>query len=159
LGEVRVLGTPLWTDFALNGTPVESARLAESVINDFRVIREHGGPLTTRTMRHLHRDAIAFLDSELQKPWQGSTVVVTHWLPHRACISQQFMGSNLSPYFCADCSRLLDVYQIDLWVFGHSHGNMDFVHPSGCRIISNQRGYPHESPLGNGFRTDCTITL
>ena len=159
LGNTRILGTPLWTDFSLYGTSAESARLAERVINDFRVIRENNGPLTAKTMVQLNWEARAFLREELKKPWDGKTVIVTHWLPHPECIAQQFKGSELSPYFCRDCSDLLNEFDIDLWVYGHSHGSGDYLHPSGCRIISNQRGYPHESPVANGFRIDCVVEI
>lgn len=155
LGDTRILGTILWTNFALSGTAAESARVAERFINDFRVIRENAGPLTSRTMTRLNSEARAFLREELKKPWDGKTVIVTHWLTHPECIIAKYRGSELSPYFCCDCSDLLIEFKIDLWVYGHSHGSGDFVHPHGCRIVSNQRGYPHECSVVNGFRSDC----
>ncbi len=159
LGDVRFLGTPLWTDFSLAGTPHDSALDARCDISDFRRIRENNGCLTTNTMAQLNREARAFLREELQKPWAGKTVVVTHWLPHPDCIAPQFRESELSPYFCCDCSDLLNDFNIDVWAYGHSHGSRDFVHPSGCRIISNQRGYPSESAVASGFRRDCVVEI
>ena len=82
LGDTRILGTILWTDFALSGSAAESARVAERFINDFRVIRENARPLTGKTMTRLNSEARAFLREELKKPWDGKTVIVTHSLHH-----------------------------------------------------------------------------
>lgn len=46
--------------------------------------------------------------------------------------------------------------KIDLWAFGHSHNNADFIAEGGCRVLSNQRGCSHEA--GNiGFREGLII--
>lgn len=157
--DVRFIGTPLWTDFSLYGTPQISAELAESYINDFRVIRDGEAALTTTTMTRLHHEAKAFLRAELEKPWNGKTVVITHWLPHPDCIQPCFRGNELSPYFCCNCSDLLDEFSIDLWAFGHSHGSCDVRHDKGCRLISNQRGYPMENPVRTGFQPNLLIDV
>ena len=159
IDDIRFLGTPLWTDFSLYGTPLSSAELAASHVNDFKVIYDAGAPLATDTMARLHREAKAFLRSELAKPWNGKTVVITHWLPHPDCIQEHYRGDRLSPFFCCNCSDLLSEFQIDLWVFGHTHGSCDARHASGCRLLSNQRGYPSENPIRTGFQPNLLIEV
>lgn len=66
----------------------------------------------------------------------------------------------LTPYFTSDQSGLMARYPIDVWAFGHTHGNVDFRDASGCRVVSNQMGYPNEYEHGDsGFREGLIIAL
>jgi len=47
------------------------------------------------------------------------------------------------------------VAQADVWIFGHTHHAVDTI-VSGCRLISNPRGYPGER---TGFSPDFTIEV
>ncbi|MHB8167383.1 MAG: hypothetical protein ACYDDT_11540, partial [Sulfuricella sp.] len=85
------------------------------------------------------------------------TVVVTHFSPHRGCVAAQFDGKPLTPYFTVDLAPLMQKYQIALWTFGHTHHNVDFLAGNGCRVISNQLGYPSER--NRDFRDDLLIEV
>lgn len=159
IGGVRFLGTALWSDFQLYGDEckINSIAMARNHISDYSTIfgvdQKFIGPHDTI---QLHRDARAFLERELARPFDGKTVVVTHFAPHRGCVAAQFDGEPLTPYFTVDMAPLMQKHQIAVWAFGHTHGNVDFV-AEGCRVISNQRGYPHErSP---GFRDNLIIEV
>jgi len=39
------------------------------------------------------------------------------------------------------------MYDIDLWVYGHTHANLDMT-ISDTRLIANQAGYPGENVRG-----------
>jgi predicted phosphodiesterase len=134
---VRLLGCTLWSDFALHGSSKisfhkEQARLQ---MNDY----------------------LAWLDLELSKPWDGRTVIVTHNAPHPDCVEERYRGSAISPAFVSDLRWLMRKHRIDLWCFGHTHGNCDFKAKEGCRIVSNQMGYPGEGVLG--FRPELVIEI
>lgn len=165
---VRFLGTALWSDFKLYGSDermINSIHAARNYISDYstifgydpKFIEPRSKFIEPRDTIQLHRDARAFLECELAKPFDGKTVVVTHFSPHRGCVAAQFDGEPLTPYFTVDMAPLMQKHQIAVWAFGHTHGNVDFVAEGGCRVISNQRGYPHEqSP---GFRDDLVIEV
>lgn len=150
VGDVRILGGTLWTDFRLYGNPVLAAEIARTSMQDYKFSRmedrnaEHGG---VRRMRPLntfawHKATRAFLERELAKPWAGKTVVVTHHAPSERCIPAQFKGDGLSTCFASDMEALMGD-AVDLWVYGHTHDCRDF-HINGTRIVCNQRGYaPH----------------
>lgn len=158
---VRFLGTALWSDFKLYGSDermINSIQAARNYISDYSTIL---GPdrrfIEPRDTIQLHRDAREFLERELAKPFDGNTVVVTHFAPHLGCVEKQFEGGLLTPYFTVDMAPLMQEHQIAVWAFGHTHGNVDFVAEGGCRVISNQRGYPREqSP---GFRDNLVIEV
>lgn len=157
---VRFLGAIGWSDFALYGEGECQAiamNAAQRSINDYRLIRgSDGHPLEPRETARLHRETVAFLTAELAKPFDGKTIVVTHFSPHRGTIHPMYGGDKLTPYFCADMSWLMEKHKIDLWIFGHSHTNANFIAEGGCRVLSNQRGYAHEAGI-NGFREDFVI--
>lgn len=175
---LRILGCTLWSAFNLHGADNvhASMNVAKRSINDYQVIQAREGKrLEPSDTLRLHRTAVRWLDSELAKPFDGKTVVVTHFAPHRRCVPPKFEGSDLSPYFVTDLSWLMEKHSIDLWCFGHTHTNCDFIVPwkkheraygspwgaeNGCRVVSNQRGYPTELATGSmGFREDLVIEL
>jgi len=158
---VRILGCTLWSGFTLFGTERAEIymRHAKHSVNDYWLIHARQGkrlePMDTWRM---HRTAVDWLDLELAKPFEGATVVVTHFAPHRKCVAPQHENSYLSPYFNTDLAWLMKKHRIDLWCHGHTHTNNDFVAENECRVVSNQRGYPFEVASG-GFREDLVIPL
>lgn len=160
LGDVRFLGTTLWSDFELYGRGLAKTmhmKAARQQISDYSTIFAAGERFIEpqETLR-LHRNARKFLKQELKKPYSGKTVVVTHFAPHRGCVPQQFAGSVLSPYFVSDMASIMRQHPIDLWVVGHTHHNIDLIE-SRCRVISNQMGYPLEQCAK--FNKDLIIEL
>lgn len=56
-----------------------------------------------------------------------------------------FPVSELSAYFCNDYSGLINRYQPELWLYGHTHFNMD-TKVEKTRVITNQHVYGQECP-------------
>lgn len=157
---VRFLGTALWSDFQIYGDEykINGIAMARNYISDYSTIFGVDQKfIEPRDTIQLHHDARAFLERELANPFDGKTVVVTHFSPHRGCVAAQFDGEPLTPYFTVDMAPLMQKHQIALWAFGHTHGNVDFMAEGGCRVISNQRGYPRE--LNSDFRDNLVIEV
>ena len=137
---VRFLGSTLWTDFALLGYPKMEQAIAESLkhVVDFRKIHMGDDFLTPQQTVDLHRDAIAFLQARLEKPFAGKTVVITHHAPHPNSVHPRWGGSLVNAAFVSDLTRLMG--KSALWFHGHTHDSFDFtVH--GTRVLSNPMGY------------------
>ena len=160
LDGVRFLGCTLWSDFSLYGADKAEAYMvvAKRGINDYWMINaRHGKRVEPRDTLKLHHTAVRWLDSELAKPFDGKTVVVTHFAPHPRCVAPQHEGSDVSPYFVTDLSWLMTKHKIDVWCYGHTHTNISFVAENGCRVVSNQRGYPGERMTD--FNPDLVIEV
>lgn len=142
---VRFLGSTLWTDYQLFGKGAEMAyamRDAEHFLNDHRVIRCSPQPkFSTSQALSLHRESVAWLSSELAKPYSGKTVVVTHHLPSALSVAERFKDEALSAAFASNLDHLVE--KADLWIHGHTHDNFDYQ-VGRCRVVCNPRGYVRE---------------
>ncbi len=145
---IRFLGCSLWSDFDYAGqlNRENSMRICERLVNDYRQIlaTDRGGPLRAQDTRDLHVASRAWLATHLASPHDGPTVVVTHHAPlfKRPQDSHALMDA-IAGAFASDLSELMDGAAVDLWIFGHIHRTLDTT-VNGTRVLSNQRGYPHE---------------
>jgi predicted phosphodiesterase len=148
IGDVRFLGCTSWPTFesvpkAERGM---SAREAEKYINDFHLIGMGNDKIfSIDDCIELGKQHRKWLDSELQKDFSGKTIVVTHFPPSLSLAHPGYPleGNPLTGYFMCANQDLIDKYQPDIWVFGHTHANYDIM--SGkTRLISNQKGYGRE---------------
>lgn len=146
---VRFIGATLWTDYEINSSvPRELAMLfVERSLPDHSVIEyqdknELRKFLPTDALS-IHQQERAWLEQQLAIPFSGKTIVVTHHGPHLCCQHPDYIGSKIIGAFYSDFSSVLERNDIDAWVYGHTHSNLDVV-VSGTRILSNQGGYPEE---------------
>ena len=91
----------------------------------------------------------------LKDDFDGKTIVMTHHLPHELCVHERFKGSMLNDYFRTDLNWMFEKYDIDYWVHGHTHDNVD-VHVGKTRILCNPMGY-HGVELNRDFNEDMTF--
>lgn len=159
---IRFLGTSLWTDYRLYQNEFEAMADAKRAMNDHRYIYpfDLGAPLTPHQCQKWHFEALEFLNTEMTKPFNGNTIVITHHLPHRECIAPRFMGSFLNPAFCSDLDWLIRKHSPSLWVHGHTHSPVN-VMIDKTRIISNPRGYVSQKygAENTGFNGELVIEV
>jgi len=148
---VRFLGCTLWTDCRIHenrfGSLVATQEIAARM-NDYRRIRTGGGYRRLRVSETIceHLNSVRWLRIELAKPYEGPTVVVTHYAPLRECLNE--VGDPyLDGAYASDLSELIDEFEPDIWVYGHTHEKRDFM-VGNTRLISNPLGY-----VGYGEKT------
>lgn len=155
IGKTRFLGCTLWTDYSL----VPESRRPHVIENsrtrnpDYALIR-HGA------RNFAPEDAIAlcvrhrrWLEERLDAPFDGTTVVITHFAPHPLSIAPAYADHPANPAFIVPLEELMG--RAALWIHGHTHTRFDY-RVSGTRVVCNPRGYPGEP---TGFRPDWTIEL
>jgi predicted phosphodiesterase len=152
--QTRFLGTTAWTDFSSTGDVVAGSSMAWQWMNDFRVIRADASYRRLRPDDLIERNhaARAWLAQELEKPFEGTTVVITHHAPVPIVAGEKHDDHLLAAY-SNSWPELIE--KADVWVFGHTHRAVD-VELGGCSIISNPRGYPNEQ---TGFRADFVVEV
>jgi len=130
MGSVRFVGTTLWTDFDALGP------LAGQPIPD---------PLQCQDwLRHA-----------LNTPFDGSTVVVTHFAPSLHSADPRYGRVPGTAGFCNALDALLP--QAQLWLHGHLHCPSDYS-LQGCRVVANPLGYAHKHEQRT-FKATALISL
>jgi predicted phosphodiesterase len=152
--QIRFLGTTAWTDFSSTGDVVAASSMAWQWMNDFRVIRADANFRRLRPEDLVQRNhaARAWLAQELDKPFEGKMVVITHHAPAPIVAGDKHDDHLLAAY-SNSWPELIE--RADAWIFGHTHRAVD-VELAGCRVISNPRGYPNEE---TGFRADFQVEI
>lgn len=159
IGNVRFVGSVLWTDFELFGIGDKffSMQRARQLMPDFSVIRDNEHAFTPERSITLHRTSRAWLESTLGEPFNGKTVVVTHHAPSSKSVAPRFVSDLLSPAFASHLEALVDASQPALWIHGHMHDPFDY-HLNHTRVICNPRGYPEEADA-SGFVPDLVVEV
>jgi len=138
---VRLLGTTLWTDFDALGPDPKARDKAFRAANYY--LRKtgttlDGEPFLAEQVRAQSLECQAWLRTALEAPFDGSTVVVTHFAPSLGSADPRYGLTPGTAGFCNALDALLPRAQ--LWLHGHLHAPSDYV-AHGCRVVANPLGY------------------
>jgi predicted phosphodiesterase len=124
---LKFAGTTMW--FPYN---VESAS-RQNLMNDFTRIKE------SDQLFSLNYKARQFLNHVV------ADAVVTHHAPSMMSVADK--DADINVYYV---DPMLDnIYQdtsIKMWIHGHTHEPLDYMHPCGVRVVSNPGGYARNLP-------------
>ena len=169
---VRFIGTTLWTDFdALAPTDVQAAQLKNPLADQFKArskafsaanfylkkafTTRHGIPFLAEQVREQSLICQTWLRNALAQPFDGSTVVITHFAPSLKSSDPRY---GLTPGTAGFCNALDDLLpQANYWLHGHLHSPSDYV-ADGCRVVANPLGYVRKNEQA-GFKPTCLVTV
>ena len=175
---VRFVGTTLWTDFdALGPTGVLSATSSASSTSHNALAQQlkardkafraanyylkkalttrHGELMLAEQMREQALVCQAWLRAELNTPFDGTTVAVTHFAPSLKSADPRYGMTPGTAGFCNALDDLLPSAQ--LWLHGHLHSPSDYI-AGGCRVVANPLGYARKNEQV-GFRAGFIVEL
>jgi len=162
---VRFVGTTLWADFDALVEPTDS--LAEALKKRGKAMRAADFYLEkAATMRNgelflaaqLREQALAcqeWLTQALAEPFDGTTVVVTHFAPSLESGDPRYGLTPGTAGFCNALDALLPHAQ--LWLHGHLHCPSDYM-KNGCRVVANPLGYARNGEQ-EGYRPELLIEV
>lgn len=149
---VRFVGTTLWSDFdALSPAPPSAGgsltpqlqardkayRAANFYLRKTGTTR-HGQAMLAEAVREQSLVCQQWLREALAQPFDGITVVVTHFAPSLQSADPRY---GLAPGTAGFCNALDDLLpQAKLWLHGHLHAPSDYL-KHGCRVVANPLGY------------------
>lgn len=176
---VRFIGCTLWTDFQVpfvadqkrEVNVVRALRSANAFMADCREIQVLSQVVEAGRIKEIPRllqaeDTLAmhwterdWLRRELQKPFDGPTVVVTHHAPALGSVAPMYDGDELTPAFVSALPDEMFTVPV-LWVHGHTHTSFDYM-MGGCRVVSNPRGYAERSGIfeNERFANDFVVDV
>jgi len=171
---VRFVGSTLWSDFAAlatreHGVTAQMAALDKALRAANFYLRKNstlrgGQHLLSEDLRELALQSQAWLRKALHQPFDGPTVVVTHFAPTLHSADPRY---GLTPGTAGFCNGLNDLLPLaDLWLHGHLHCPNDHTvrgqHDDGsawtCRIVANPRGYFVKGEQA-GFVARCVLSV
>lgn len=164
IGSTRFLGCTLWSDFMLFGmeNSLHHKAKAQEIIPDFRLIKNGDACFSPEDAEALFRASYSWLDQTLATPFSGYNVVLTHFAPDICAVHPHFLQNgrdDLTPYFTSDCTDLMQRREIHTWCYGHTHNSVDRLLVNNTRVVSNQRGYPHEPSQFTLFDSEKLIEI
>ena len=149
---VRFVGTTLWADFDALAPRGPTASLADQLQARHKAFRaadyylriaattRGGAPFLAEQIREHALVCQAWLRAALAEPFDGPTVVVTHFAPSLRSADPRYGLRPGTAGFCNALDELLP--QADLWLHGHLHCAIDWRDDSGrCRVVANPLGY------------------
>jgi hypothetical protein len=162
---LRFIGTTLWTDFdalvepkALLTAQLQARDKAFRAANFYLKKTDttrNGEAFLAEAMREQALLCQDWLRAALDAPFDGSTVVVTHFAPSLRSADPRY---GLVPGTAGFCNALDDLLpQADLWLHGHLHAPSDYRH-AGCRVVANPLGYARKNEQ-SAFAACATLEI
>ena len=139
-GAVTLEGVPI-----ASLPPRERARAIEQSRErnpDHRFIRQGDRAFAPEDAIALCTRHRSWLEARLAESHAGTTVVITHFAPHRGSIAPAFASHPANPGFIVPLDHLMG--RAALWIHGHTHTCFDYA-VEGTRVVCNARGYPDET--------------
>ena len=165
---VRFIGTTLWSDFdALALSEGKDPALGRVLLLRDKAMRaanfylsktgtRRGGQIMlAEQVRALALECQSWLRQALAQPFEGKTVVITHFAPSLQSADPRYGLTPGTAGFCNALDALLP--QAQLWLHGHLHCPSDYVQ-NGCRVVANPLGYARKNEQGQ-FMPDTCLTL
>ena len=123
-----------------------------------------GRPFLAEAVRAQALECQAWLRNALAQPFDGPTVVVTHFAPSLRSADPRYGLTPGTAGFCNALDALLP--QAQLWLHGHLHASSDYVAsghteagaPWRCRVVANPLGYAQKGEQAQ-FQPQCVLTL
>jgi hypothetical protein len=167
-GDVRFVGTTLWADFDAMITDSDElagpGRVLKKREKAFRAANfylqktgttRRGEPWLAEGWREQALVCEEWLKQALATPFDGATVVVTHFAPSLRSADPRYGLTPGTAGFCNSLDGLLPMAQ--LWAHGHLHCQQDYL-ASGCRVVANTLGYAAKGEQ-EGFREQLVLPV
>lgn len=152
-GKVRLIFSTLWSKISLS-----NYHQIQRSISDFQLISWQGGSFTPHHFNRLHLQSRQFVENTLEKPHQGSTIVISHHVPTFFNYPEMYKGSSLNEAFAVELHDLIAGSQPDYWLFGHHHSNIPDFKIGNTLLSCNQLGYVRYGEH-HGYQQEKVIRL
>ncbi len=135
IDDVEFIVSTLWGHIK----PADFFVVSHSVA-DFSQILSNGKYFTPDMFNEEHDRCLAFIKKTVAESKARYKVVVTHHVPSILLTAPEFKDSRINGAFTVELGDFIADSDIDYWIFGHSHRNIDATIGS-TRCVSNQLGY------------------
>ena len=115
----------------------------ERSLNDFNLIKNKSFRFTAEAYNQLHDQCLNLIKSEIKNNTVEKLAVFTHHCPTFVNYPVQYKGDILNEAFATELYDLIELSDIDYWVYGHHHTNTSEFTIGKTKLLTNQLGYVH----------------
>lgn len=173
IGQVRFVGTTLWSDFDAFAKAEKSVtkqmklrekafRAANHYLSKNTTLRQ-GQPMLADSIREMALECQVWLRNALLTPFDGTTVAVTHFAPTLNSADPRFGLQPGTAGFCNALDDLLPFAQI--WMHGHLHCASNYTvrgefegREFACQVVANPMGYLRKGEQ-KAFMEDFVVNI
>lgn len=160
---VMFIGSCLWTN-CNNRDPVVMYH-TEKGMNDYVQIKKGEGAygairLTSEDTVERHEASVKFILDALKiaKKENFKPVIVTHHAPSVKSVHKKYAGDLVNFAFYSDLEWITDLFNIPLWVHGHTHNSFDYS-IDYTRVVCNPFGYIGTMDQNPEFNTNLIVKV
>lgn len=136
LDNIKFIFSTLWSEISTS-----NKLLIQQRISDFHVIKYKNRRFLPDQFNELHSESLKFLKSEIEMTFTGKKVVVTHHVPVLLNYPEQYKNDVLNEAFAINLYDLINDNNIDFWIYGHHHVNIEEFRIGQTKMLTNQLGY------------------
>lgn len=153
---VKFIVSTLWSRVS-----PENKALIRDKLNDYHKIKSPSQEkinISVDDTNNLHRQSLEFIIDELEKPFKGKIVVMTHHIPSFESVTLDWRFSQLREAFTSNLDEVIQNHpQIDLWVHGHAH-DFSKIKLYNTIITRNPLGYVDQNEQSD-FKRDFFVEV
>lgn len=167
IDNIRFVGTTLWSDTSsiqdyisnfnndykyINIKDIREVKDTDKItdkITEKKNVQESVRLFTTKDSQTLYIKSVEYLKNTLKEPFQGKTIVITHFLPSFKSIHYKYMNyGQIIKTFASDLDYIIKDYKPNIWIHGHTHCSLDYK-IENTRVICNPRGHAYNDKYEN----------
>ena len=139
-GVVRVGDTDFILSTLWSYIPLSEASYTERAVTDFHRILCNGEIMTFADFNREHSRCLQFIKDSVSNSRAAKKIVVTHHVPSFRMLCPKYADSKINGAFTVELADYIEQSGIDVWIYGHSHYNVD-IGIGNTLCVSNQLGY------------------
>lgn len=136
---VKFIGSTLWTKYETAKNPKEYEKWLIHNVCDFNSIyytkTDKTNKLTPQYMKEMYANSLNYIKQELEKPFDGKKIVVTHFPPYEYPVENK---NETSAYWENKISEDV-ICKADYWIHGHWHVSYE-KNIGETKLLCNPRG-------------------
>lgn len=127
--------------------------MMSKLMKGYRIIR--GYPITIEDYQQMHKTAIDYIYSEINKPFCGKKILITHQPLTLEGQKKELKDSFIAQLYGSNYDDMITDSDLDFYFYGHIHESTDII-KKGVHYICNPYGYrkyKEDNPKFNEYLT------
>lgn len=154
LDNCQILFTTLWSEIL-----PQNYLYIQRGMSDYHHIKNGNRAFSPNDSSDLFKQNMLFLETEMQTLGEDQKrIIVSHHVPTYKNYPEKFKNSPLNDAFATELAPFILDNNIDYWIYGHSHCNVNDFKIGKTILTNNQLGYVGQMEHAD-YRKDATLII